>query len=240
MIVREADDGTLLLMRQVDHAALAGEMAAQLADPRAPASALVAAARAHDNGWREADEAPLVDRETGRPHGYRGYPDAPYRDVWARGIDRAMALDPYVGVLVALHGAQFLARGSDADRAFVRRVRARVDDALADLGLGGSSEDLPEPVRAHFERVRFLDGLSLFACEAWSSPWETRLDGAPLVVARREDSALTTRPWVFRAPFEASVPARPIPRRRYEDTADVLRALADAEPRTLGFRFAPG
>lgn len=239
MIVRR-EDGHLLLMRQIDHAALSGEFATRLADAPAPVSALVAGAREHDNGWREADAAPVVDAETGRPHAYSDMPHAPYREIWERGMTRATALEPYLGLLVMLHGAQFFGRSKDpAHVSLFESTRAAIDEMLAKLGLDGSYDTLPEPARTHRDWIRFFDGLSLFVCEGWDSPWGADSPRGRIIVEQREPGRVTLQPWLFREPFAIEVAARVVADRPYASDEDLRAALDAAQYRTMRWAFAP-
>lgn len=239
MIVRESGDDTLLVMRQMDHAALTGEFAARLADAPEPRGAFVAAARVHDNGWREADEAPLLDRATGRPHTFRSIPDAPYREVWERGMARAVALDPHVGLLVTLHGARFFSnRTGGGTVEFHAAAKRHATTLLGALGLGGTYDDLPRDVEAQSGWIAFLDGLSLFVCESWRSPWRADVPDGHVTVERAGD-VVTMDPWPFGDAFEAEVPARVLPAQRWA-TEDAMRRALDAAPvRRLRFSFTP-
>src|SRR5690625_7747874 len=70
-------DGSLRLIEQEHHAHLTGALAARMPFGALDHAAFVAAARVHDNGWREADATPTVDR-AGRPHTFSSAPDKTY------------------------------------------------------------------------------------------------------------------------------------------------------------------
>lgn len=237
MIVRPEEDA-LVLVKQTDHARHVGELAANLAEPPpGDISAFIAAARLHDNGWREYEEAPLLDAGTGTPYAYRGILPEPYREIWKRGIDRAVAIDPRVGLLVSLHGMQFFERKRlPEDRAFHEAERAREGALLRALGLEGTWDALPSEVRGAHEWIRFLDGLSLFVLDRWESPWRAEVDGIEVEVTR-EGPSLLVDPWPFRDPFSLEVPALELPRPRYGSQEAFLQDLAQARPIRIATTF---
>ena len=89
MIVRDAPDATLLIS-QVDHARLAGDLAAAWGNDRVPglplADWLVPAVRDHDEGWRAWEAAPTVTAD-GRPRDFTEMPAAEAAAIWTRSID---------------------------------------------------------------------------------------------------------------------------------------------------------
>jgi hypothetical protein len=223
------EDRHLVLITQEDHAWLTGDLAASLPVPVPNRAAFVAAARVHDNGWREPDAAPTVDDE-GRPHSFSNVPDDVYEDLWRRGIDRAAAVDPLVGLLVGLHGARFFeTRDSPGMRRLVEQERERQDRLLAELGLGGRWDALPERIAEASDWIAMLDALSLLLCGA---PLPDRI--APRVagieyVLHREGTEVRIEPWPFEdVPLHLGVRARRVPSGPYASDAALRAELADA------------
>jgi len=242
-VIVQSTPGGLLLFRQADHARLTGEFAASLRDPPAPPSAFIAAARLHDNGWIESDADPLLDPATGIPYSFRHMPGWHYRDLWRRGIDRAVAMDPHVGLLVSLHGMQFFGRKADPeDKQFYESERERQTRLLQELGYEGTGYDLPEPIHLQFEWLRFLDGLSLFICDAWESPWEVDLEGHDTFVVEGGDGHVTVDPWPFAVPsIPFRVPCRRLSAPRFDSLEKLRQAYAAAPVELLvGEVRAPG
>lgn len=89
MIRRETADGWLLIS-QVDHARLAGDLAAAWGNDRVPglplAEWLVPAVRDHDEGWRTWEAAPTVTGD-GRPRQFTEMPAAEATAIWTTSID---------------------------------------------------------------------------------------------------------------------------------------------------------
>jgi hypothetical protein len=232
MIVSE-DGDELVLITQEDHAHLTGDLAAALPVPVPMRAAFVAAARIHDNGWREADAAPTVD-DDGRPHGFSDVPDEVYEDLWRRGIDRAAAVDPLVGLFVGLHGARFFeTRDSTGMQRLVEDERRRQDAVLQELGLGGRPDALPENVAEVSAWIAMLDALSLLLCGA---PLPGRL--TPTVAGIeyalvRDGMTVTMDPWPYEdVPLHLGVTARRLPAASY-DPQTLRRKLEEAAPERL-------
>lgn len=241
MIVREHDGG-LLLVSQEDHARLSGELAAALARPPALAGALVAAARVHDNGWRETDAEAPFDAGAGRPHSYRDVPSPLYRDLWRRGIRRAADADPLTGLLVMLHGARFMrASGDPATRAMASDELAREGDALlAELGMPGSFGRPPPEVEEASEWLRLLDLASLYACHGATDEWAGTVGSVRFGFTRAPDGAVRMTPWALARPLRHVLPALALPRARYASERAFRDDLRQARPTTLAVAFEPG
>ena len=239
MIVDDRADA-LVLIEQEAHAQLTGELAARLPLRLPHHAAFVAAARIHDNGWREADRAATVD-EQGRPHTFSTVPDDAYEDLWRRGIDRAAAVDPLVGLLVGLHGARFFgSRGSDGMRRLVAEERRRQDRVLAELDLGGRWDDLPAEVADASDWIAMLDALSLLACGApLPDRLPTRVGGATYTLTRSEGT-VTIDPWPYAGGDEAfSVTARRVAPGPYDSHQRLRSAIDGADPVEVPVRVAP-
>ncbi|WP_290652508.1 DUF3891 family protein [Aquisalimonas sp.] len=235
------DDGeSLVLIGQEAHAHLTGELAASLPTHVPHRSAFVAAARVHDNGWREADRAATVDSE-GRPHTFTSAPDPIYEELWRRGIARAAAVDALVGLLVGIHGARFFkTRQSAGMRRLLAEERCRQDAVLVELGLGGSWDALPAGVALASEWIAMLDALSLLLCGA-SLPERIspRVAGEPYTVTRSHE-VVTVEPWPYAGgACTFTVTARRIRRQPYASDEALRRALSQAEPYDLSVAVAP-
>lgn len=108
MIVRDAPDGSLILIGQTDHAKLSGQCAAHwgnkiFARPR-PYEAVVRAAMFHDSGWYDYEASPSVAAETGRPLNFLQVTwGKPQRHAFEWAIDWMTQIDSYSGLLVGKH-----------------------------------------------------------------------------------------------------------------------------------------
>jgi hypothetical protein len=231
MIVNDEREG-LLLIDQEAHARLTGDLAARLPFPVPHHAAFVAAARVHDNGWREADQAPTVD-ERGRPHSFNNVPDDRYEQLWRRGIERVADVDALVGLFVGLHGARFFeTRESPGMRRLVEQERERQTAVLTELGLGGRWDALPEPVQEASDWIAMLDALSLLLCGAHLPDRITpRVAGIEYTLSRA-GTEVSVDPWPFEdVPLHLSVRTRSVAAGPYVDGAQLRERLAAAESR---------
>ncbi len=111
MIRREEND-RLLLIRQDDHARLSSELARRIGhgpfesllarEPGMGEKALVAIAH-HDDGWPAHDNSPTLNPRLQPRDVFESKPEASIK-IWTESADRAQEIDPYVGLLVSLHG----------------------------------------------------------------------------------------------------------------------------------------
>lgn len=242
MIVRRLAEGRLLLVPQDAHAHLAGDLAAHLLpDEEDRGSAFVAAVRLHDNGWREADEEPLLDRERQMPASFLHMPDGPYVDVWRRGVERAVDIDPEVGLLVSLHGARFFRdRPRPGPAAFYEQQRRLQDQLLAQLGHGGTWRQLPPRLGEQVAWMRFLDGLSLFLCGEFPDEYTFDTPGAQYRATRSGDE-VTLDPWPFTSGAERtfSLPAHELAGAPFEDEAALGKSFEKRAPVRLERSLRP-
>jgi hypothetical protein len=228
VIIRATGD-ELLLIKQVDHAALAERIVAAWRLGGLPQSPrhdeILFATRRHDDGWIDEDSAPLVDPATGELLDYVHAPDDTRRGIWPRGVERLSAF-PYVAALVAQHALHLFERYRDDPDwlAFFERM-----ERLRAVNLTGALPPRTEgDLRDDYFFVRMADLLSLQFCDDWREPqrhgdFESRWDGARLTIAPD--------------PFEgATVPmtvtARRVKRARFDARA-AADAFADAELVTI-------
>lgn len=155
-------DNAWQVVRQADHARLAGEMVGLL---RLPALVdhprrddVLHAVREHDSGWWEEDAAPRLDPATGGPVDFRKLDRGVRREAWRRGVERLAPERPYAAALVAGH--------------FLRVGAAEDDDGAAPFreALSTWRDELLEEVGATAEQAReddrwlaLGDGLALAA-----------------------------------------------------------------------------
>ena len=108
MLISSRADG-LRIVTQVEHARVAGAMAALWGNEDFPASvetdSLTIAATRHDDGWRELDAAPLVNAEEGRPAQFLEVPLTDTAGPYGNGVDAIYDDDVRAGVLASLHRA---------------------------------------------------------------------------------------------------------------------------------------
>jgi hypothetical protein len=205
MLTQHRED-VLRLIRQHDHALLAGALAFAWRGPDGagiPWTTALATAL-HDVVWMEEDRIPRVDPVTGAPYDFTTLPPALKRAFVDAGVERLATLDPEVAALVSAHHRTLA-------------TRASVD---------------PDPPLAW---LRFFDNLSLFLCLTAPGttsipPWlsDSLTPPAPLTLRWLGPDSVGVRPYPFGAPVRGVLPYRDVPRRRYPDQGALSRAWNDA------------
>ncbi len=227
VIIRASGD-ELLLIKQVDHAALAARLIAAWRRGGFPQSPrhdeILFATRRHDDGWIDEDAAPLVDPASGDLLDYVQAPDDVRRGIWPRGVEHLSAF-PYAAALVAQHALHLFDKyRSDPgwQGFFEQMVRLRA------ANLAAAAPRTEDDLRGDYFFVRMADLLSLQFCDDWREPqrhgdFESCWDGARLTITPD--------------PFEgASVPmtvsARRLPKTWF-DVGAAAAAFADAPVVTI-------
>jgi hypothetical protein len=161
--------GELLLIEQNEHGRVSGEICAHWGNELFPTpvrreSAQIAAAT-HDDGWREADDAPLFNRDEGRPLHFLEIDMRDHVPLYHRGVERVYRRDRYAGLLVSMHWTGLYRRrwGLQGGGVFVQRRGATPAERLQD-------EAVDEQERAWITRRRELIGderRSDFEADLW-------------------------------------------------------------------------
>ena len=120
MIIREQGD-QLLLIRQTDHAFLAGFLAKEWGNdefPRPePFESFCLAVGEHDNGWAEWELQPSLDEKSRMPYSFMSVPTDEHIGLYQRGIEHTV---------LAQYLLDFLSHTEDAD---LRMATAELDAA---------------------------------------------------------------------------------------------------------------
>lgn len=108
MIVRNAPDGTVVMVTQNDHAKLSGMFAAHWGNARferpRPYVSMMRAAQYHDGGWLRYETNPQLDPASGHSPSYYQVPnDAAQRAAYQWAIDMLTEIDSYTGLMVSRH-----------------------------------------------------------------------------------------------------------------------------------------
>ena len=259
----QREDGTLTVVRQTDHMAQVARIAEQWGNARFPApehrEETIRAAGLHDNGWRDWEEQPTLVPETGRPRNLGEIETPVHAAFYRAGVERAVAIDPYTGLLASLHAAVLYAgvegwdlqtlvppahdEKSEVERAFIAgqvALQQRLRDALATSPRYGAAVH-PARLWSAYLRLRAWDQLSLYFI--YSGMGDGQLDHVPTVdgetaVALRQLDlrTATADPWPFsRDRVVFPVVAARVPDRRYSCGDEFLRMLAAATPEVYEF-----
>jgi hypothetical protein len=235
------DGVSFLLVTQNDHAHFSGELLSLwrsdgLSDHPRRAD-LVFAAREHDNGWREADAAPRVDRETGEPYGFLSLPAADRIEIWRRGIRRYREQRPYVALLIHQHALTLHASFGAGDEyaELLEETRGSRQELLEATGLDEASllDDYPW--------IQLTDALSLVACRCFADAREraSQSSGRPGTAVRRfwrDDGDLVIDPLPLAGATRFRIPCRRIENRRYSSDVELATVLARARWEALEVR----
>ena len=171
------------LITQPDHAALAREImeACDALTQRPRRASILHAIGEHDNGWREPDEAPAIDPETGAILDFVNTAVPVRQSVWPRAVGR-LEDDPWAAALVAEHAVVVYDRFRPDEEwgRFFADMEAMRDRLIAAAGL-----DLAD-LRSDYRFVRLGDILSLTFCAGWAEPqhcydWSVQLHGSRIV-----------------------------------------------------------
>ena len=87
MIVRKRGN-YFILIKQHDHALIAGEMAAHIDEPFQPLAKTLFAISHHDIGWEELDRSVLWDEKNNCPVSFYDYPLLPKLEAYTRGFPK--------------------------------------------------------------------------------------------------------------------------------------------------------
>lgn len=228
MIVRRTGTSQLLIT-QPDHAALAGRIMRHWTAGGLPDSPrrreILLAVDEHDNGWKEADAAPIVDSSSGQILDFVRAPDSVRQGVWPRAVERLAAV-PYSAALVAQHALHVYRRyrADPAWRAFFAGL-----EAARERHLGMLPAMTLHQLEADYPFLRLGDLISLGFCNGWDEPQEqagytVRVDGARVLVA--------PDPFAGRS-VAIEVTALELPDRPFSSTADAVEAMGAAPLRLL-------
>ena len=218
------------LITQPDHAFFAAELLALWRTDGLPARPrrddLLFATREHDNGWRELDASPTVDRERGLPRDFLAVPADLRREVWTRGTERYLEERPHAALLIVQH-ALHLFRESAASPQwsdFVARLRDVRDELMTQTGAGDAG------LLDDYAWLDLADRISLVACGAL--PRLDEPDGRTVTRGPEEPGTgrvrLAIHPFPLVGATTFKIPCRAVPARRYVGDVDFAVEAASA------------
>jgi Protein of unknown function (DUF3891) len=269
MIVQNHGD-QLILIRQTDHAVLAGFFARAWGNDHfgrpAPFDSFCLAAAEHDNGWTEWELLPEVDPATFSPYSFMSIPTGQHIALYQHGIERVVKVDHYAGLLVSMHCAGlydraratmpgYSAKYVKANEAnlvneFLQKLRLQQlrlkVDVRANLTFKEFTDD--KSLQANLQRLEALDRLSLYFClgpqegaTIESVPSDAKGHEMDWVLRPDGTNTVTISPYPFRKdPLEISILGRRIPKRRYTDNADLQRTLSQSPYFAMNFTVREG
>ena len=269
MIIQEQGDH-LVLIRQTDHAVLAGHLARELGNDTfavpQPQESFALAATEHDNGWNEWELLPEIDPVTYLPYSFMSIPTREHIELYQRGIERVVKVDRYAGLLVSMHclglydrtratmpgfSAKYVkSHESQTVNDFLQTLRLQQLRLKVDLRADPKTKDFADEkwLQANSLRLEALDRLSLYFS---MGPLEaSTIDAVPADYHGEEvdwnlqpegNHAVALEPYPFRRdPLEISILARRIPRRRYSDEREFQKLLGQTPYFALKYTLRAG
>ena len=252
-------DPQLLVIRQNDHAFLAGFFAREWGNERftkpEPNSSFTLAVAEHDNGWGEWELQAQLDPKTHLPYSFMSIPTAAHIAIYQKGIERLVKVDHYAGLLASMHATGlydrsratmpgYSAKYVKADEShlvndFVQQLRLQQLRLKVDLRANAATKPfMEEPlVNANVTRLETLDRLSLHFClnpqqDAMvdAVPVNDRGEDADLELHSEGGSIVTVAPYPFRRdPLSFSIMARRVSKRIYSSDQDFQKTLGAAQ-----------
>jgi hypothetical protein len=248
MILREADAEHWILISQIEHARLAGELARHWRDfafgDLEPREELLSAIAHHDDGWENWDRQPGV--ADGKPISFLEMPLGEATAIWRASIARCAEFGPAAGYVVAGHFCALLERFASAKAdspgkrsladAFLTTYRRRMTNWLAEL---------PQRERVALEThgvavLQMFDAISLWLCCAERVEGKTQEfhlpGGGSLQLVPMAARQFVVIDWPLATDgLTLSVRGRQIPRIEYHNEAEL--AEAPSQPVQLDFEL---
>jgi hypothetical protein len=257
MIVRHESDGSLVMITQNDHAAIAGFCAAHWGNDRFerpdPFLSTMRATLLHDLVWLREESSPRFDASTGQTPNFLAIPIDTQIDEYRSTIDWINRADPYAGWLVSRHRTGILKsryglmkqphypiRNLNADTEdLVARTHAEQEVVAATL--------YRQNLTINYILLQVWDLLSLYICtnehlkEISIEPVPTSYTGGPSACMKLAPVApmrIKVDPFPFDRPsLEVAMVYRRLAKQVFEDEPAFQRAYFEAPLELAKFTF---
>jgi len=252
-------DSQLLVIRQTDHAFLAGFFAREWGNERfrkpQPNASFCLAVAEHDNGWSEWELQPQLDPKTRQPYSFMSIPTAAHIAIYQRGIERLVRVDHYAGLLGSIHASCLYDRAratmpgfsakyvkveeNQLVSEFIQQLRLQQLRLKVDLRANQATKPFLEDglVNANVARLEALDRLSLHFCLSPGQdvvidavPVDDQGEEADLELHAEGANVIAVAPYPFRRdPLSFSIMARRVPKKIYGSDLDFQKGLAASQ-----------
>jgi hypothetical protein len=242
MIVFQGTDDSLILYKQMAHAAMAGQIAKAWKRPDHIAQPLwdrlVQAIDHHDDGWLSHDNEPTLD-EHGQPHDFKFMPMHQHREIWRRSIALAMGRDWLAGLLTTMYAKDlYVSYGQhgDADQAFINELGDVTSRTIQDAIKRGSEDSkivAPVCLSTLMSMFTFWDGLSLTLLGGlpWQADWQYDDGRSMLHVKKLCSDAFAISPWpLVEDELTMTVQGMQLSENSWEDRESFHHAISIATP----------
>lgn len=200
----------LMVVTQTDHAKLAADILGLWLELRdhPQRRVILWAALHHDDGWQQADAAPMVD-PSGEPCDFLTLPAAERIRVWERGTTQYLTSNPDGARLILQHALRlFRDSKGDQGQGFVAELEARLERLTAE------DPTTTRELATSYGWLRIADQLSLVLCNRWLGPFETA-GRHPSVRAELDGETMKLSPFPLAGTTRFDIPCRLIPARQY-------------------------
>ena len=219
-----------LLIPQMEHARLAGELAQHWQLPPLDDSVrsdLLWVIVHHDDGWQIWDDNPGLD-DQGRPHSFLDMPQETSWEIWTRSIEIARSRSSLAAYLVARHFLG-MTQGSPENEPFNRQQTGPCEVSLQSwLATEVGHRAGPAQADAACDLLRTFDWLSLlFCCTDRERVWPIETGDLIVNFDDRNEKMPTFDPWPFgSSSCTFSVEAWEVPVAAYETVKQLKQAAA--------------
>ncbi len=258
MIHRDDAEGYTVIT-QPCHSWVSGQLARHWGNEMAlipqPFEEVCLAAEQHDIGFLRWEQAPSLNRETGRPHSFMDMPTESHLKVWTDGVEQMLAYNRYSALLVSLHVTGLCERhqtpGSPREERlvdeFLESQRVLQSSLLADLARDDDCRRHCDTAVLEQNRrlISLWDWMSLLLCLARVGRHSlgtcpvTGGGTTTLEMTIPDDDPLSVRvcPWPFAEPNLALHGESRRLEGSFGDESEMRRALDAALPALLTFHL---
>jgi hypothetical protein len=246
MLVR-AENDVVLVIGQLSHAWVSGQLARAWGNERFPAPAprepIALGAEQHDVGWARFDLAPRLNPDTGLPRSFLELTVDEHLAIWRDAPDALLSQSAHAALVASMHGrslSELRARMAPEQEpqlaSHIEAERERQERLCAALAISSDEADRTR------RQMWTWDGLSLALCLGWQ-PFTARdvpsVSGLEDLELREVDGGgRVLEPWPFAADSVCVCCEGRSLGGRYDDEAELRRAYAQAPPVQLTFTLS--